>query len=206
MFVFIQWANSQITAAIWELFRMILCLLTSRTAKDKQGQKINDWTPHRSKGENRCTKWEKQQSNNKTSGQKLGNVKVIKCDQQLFSCSTGLQVSREEINKLSRCRTPDSSHNCYGKEAKDRVAHFCQQWEPGELDLSSQSQEDFKSFSTQCCHGRHSFRNNGMKQNHDKVEGKKPVSEKPIQSNHNNPGKELNQSNSMMGKKKQDMF
>lgn len=50
LYVFIQWANSQITAAIWELFRTILCLLTSRTAKDKQGQKINEWTPHRSKG------------------------------------------------------------------------------------------------------------------------------------------------------------
>lgn len=56
LYVFIKWANSHITAAIWELFRMILCLLTSRTAKDKQGQKINDWTQQRSKVENRCTK------------------------------------------------------------------------------------------------------------------------------------------------------
>lgn len=35
---------------------------------------------------------------------------------------------------------------------------------------------------------------------------KKPVSEKPIQENHNNPGKELNQNSKMMGKKKWDMF
>ena len=36
--------------------------------------------------------------------------------------------------------------------------------------ILEQSKEDFKSFSRQCCHGTHSFRNNSIKQNHDKVE------------------------------------